>query len=311
MIRFLTRDLGAKLISLILAIGLWYYAVGEEAVEIKRVVPVEIQLANKQLSILKTSNQSVQVTLGVPRGMLSSVASEEIRAFHEVGPEVKTSGEYTFRIEPREVRLQSPYIRVLKIEPETVHLTLNEVIIQKLEVKPNFLGEPAFGYKVKSEEIQLNPNAILLEGPKEQLEKLNSVQTEPIDLVGRTRSFRKTVKLDLPANLKPLSETFIDTFVPIKEEFDEKKYENIPVRVLKTAEEERWIEVQPAIVSFVLKGSRRILEKLEAGKILAYLDTSKLETGMHELPVDLVLPEGVSLKEDSDVKVKVTLKKRK
>ena len=311
MTRWLTNNFGAKVISLILALGLWYYAVGEEAVEIKRVVPLEIHLANSQLSILKTSVQNVQVTLGVPRGMLTNVASEAIRVSHDIGPEVKTAGDYSFRIESREVQLQSPYIRVLQVEPDIVHLTLNEVIIQKLEVKPNFLGDPAFGYKVKEDEIQLNPNAILLEGPSEQLEKLNFVQTEPIDLVGRTRSFRKTVKLDLPSNVKALSETFIDVFVPIKEEFDEKKYENIPVKVLKTAEEERWIGVEPSAVSFVLKGSRRILEKLEGDKILAYLDVSGLETGERDVPVELVLPEGVSLKEDSDVKVKVSIRKRK
>ncbi|HTL46496.1 MAG TPA: CdaR family protein [Verrucomicrobiae bacterium] len=310
MIRWLTRDWGAKVISLILAIGLWYYAVGEEEVEIKRAIPIEIQLSNKQLSILKVSTPKVEVTLGVPRAMLSSFTSEQIKAFHEVGSEVKTSGDYSFRLEPREIKLQSPYIRVLKIEPEVVQVTLNEVIIQKLEVKPNFLGEPAFGYKIKTDEIQLNPNAILLEGPKEQLESLTGIPTEPIDLVGRTRSFRKTVKLDLPSNVKALSEVFIDAFIPIEEEFDEKKFENVPVRVLKPAGEERTVQLEPEQISFVLKGSKRLLEKLESGKMLAYVDTAKMEKDSQEVSAEIVLPEGVSLKDDSTVKVKAMLKRK-
>ncbi len=311
MIQWLNRDTGLKILALILAVGLWYYALGEEGIEITRTVPLQIELSNEQMSILKVSAETVQVTLNAQRGMLSKIASEEFVAVHELGTEISSSGDYSFRLEARDIKMPAPYIQVTNIDPDIIHVTLDELIIKKLEIRPDFLGEPAFGYKVREDEIQLNPNAILIEGPKAQLESLDFVRTKPVDLVGRIRSFRRTVELNLPSNVKPLSEAFIDVFIPIKEEFDEKKFEEIPVKVLKDPGENRIVELKPAVVSFVLKGSRRQLEKLKPEGILAYLDTAGLQTGVHELPVQLVLPEEVSLKENDDVKVQLTLRKPK
>lgn len=305
------RDTGLKIISLILAIGLWYYAVGEEGIEITRTVPLKLKVHNQQMSVLSTSAETIQVTLMAPRSMLSKIASEEITASHEIGSEVKTAGEYSFRLEPREVDLPTPYIRVVKMTPEVVQVTLDELITQKLEVKPQFSGEPAFGYKVQGAELELNPNAVLIQGPKAQLEKFDVVKTKPIDLVGRIRSFRRNVELELPSNVKTMSEALIDVFVPIKEEFDEKLFEAVPVRILKAPTEERLIELMPDAVTFTLKGSARKLEKLDPQKMMAFVDVSSLENGTHEIPVELVLPEEVSLKEGADLKVKVTLAKSK
>ncbi len=305
------RDAGLKLISLILAIGLWYYAVGEEGIEITRNVPLKIKLQNEQMSVLDVSSDVIQVTLMAPRSMLSKITSEEITAVHEIGSEAKTAGEYSFRLEAREIHLPTPYIRVVKMQPEVVQVTLDELIIQKLEVKPNFSGEAAFGYKVRDDEVQLNPNAILIQGPKAQLEKLDVVKTKPIDLVGRIRSFRRNVELDLPSTVKPMSEALIDVFIPIKEEFDEKTFENVPVRVLKSSSEDRSVDIEPAAISLTLKGSIRQLEKVDPQKMLAFVDVSHIEAGTQEIPVELVLPEDVSLKDGVIPKVKATLRKSK
>lgn len=308
---WLARDTGLKIISLILAMGLWYYAVGEEGIEITRTVPLKLKVHNEQMSVLSVSAESIQVTMMAPRSMLSKIASEQIAASHEIGAEVKTAGEYSFRLEPREIDLPTPYIRIVKMSPEIVQVTLDELITQKLEVKANFSGEPAFGYKVQDEELELNPNAILIQGPKAQLEKYSAVKTKPIDLVGRIRSFRRNVELELPSNVKAKSESVIDVFVPIKEVFDEKLFENVAIRVLKSPEEDRAIELTPETLSFTLKGSKRKLDKLEPSKVMMFIDVSKLETGTHETAAELMLPEEVTLKEGSDLKVKVSLKKAK
>ncbi len=309
MIQWLTRDWSLKLISLVLAVGLWYYAVGEESIEVTRTVPLEIKIKNPQMSILKTSVRMVRVTLQAPRALLSNLASQEIVASHEISNDVKVVGDYSFRLESGEVRVSSPQIRVVKMEPEVIRVTLDELIAQKLEIKPNLMGEPAFGYKLAQDEIQLDPNAIMVEGPKGALGKLDSVKTEVIDLVGRSRSFRRTAELVLPANVKPLSEALVDVYIPIKEEFDEKRFENIPVKILKTQGEDARVEITPPAVSFMVKGSRRQLEKLAPEKILAFLDISSLASGEHDVPVEIHLPEDVSLKDDVPVIVKVNLKK--
>jgi YbbR domain-containing protein len=309
MIQWITKDWGLKLISLVLAIGLWYYAVGEEGIEVTRPVPLEIVVKNPQMSVQKTSARSVQVTFVAPRALLSELASQEIKAVHEIGAELTNAGDYSFRLEPREIKLDSLQIRITKIDPEVIQITLDELIVQKLAIEPNFNGEPAIGYKVNKDEVQLNPNSVLVEGPKGTIEKLQSIKTEKIDLVGRIRSFRRSLGLELPSNLKNLSETLIDIYVPVHEESDERRFDKIPVKILGAPGRSEKVEVTPAEISIDLKGSKKQFEKIATDKILTYVDVASLGPGEHVVPVKLVLPEDISLKEDKPLMVKVSIKK--
>ena len=308
MMTWLTRDWGLKLIALVLAIGLWFYAVGEESVEVERLVPLEIHVQNKQMSILKSSVKNVRVKLVAPRTRISEIASKDIHAKHVIGAEVKTAGDYSFRLEAREIRVPSPDIRVMEITPSVVVVTLDEVIVQKLLVTPKFVGEPAYGYKLKEDEIRIDPNAILVEGPKGKLERMDSIATERIDLVGRIRSLRRTVKLDLPEGIRPLSEEMIDIMIPIKEESGAKAFGNIPIKVLQAPGQGLDYVVANQTVSIVLKGPQAALEALTEDKILAYLDLSALTPGENETLVQLRLPEDVSVKDAAALKVKVSVK---
>ena len=310
MIALLTRDWGLKLIALLLAIGLWYYAVGEESIEVTRTIPLTLEIKNEQMSILETSAHTVQVTLSAPRALLSEMTSKEIQATHEIGSDIQAAGDYSFRLESREIKLPTPQVRVVKISPEIIHATIDELIVQKTKIEPYIVGDPAIGYKVREDEIQLDPNAILIEGPKGYLEKLGSIRTERIDLVGRIRSFRRTVQLELPSNIKPLSESLVDVFIPIREEFGEKEFTDISVKILNLPDQKMTAELEPEKITFVLKGSQRRLEKLASEPILAYLDLSNYDAGEHDIPVEVMLPEDVRLKDDLPLTIKTTLKKK-
>lgn len=309
MIRWIAKDFGIKTISFFLAVGLWYYAVGEESVGIKRSIPLELEMKNTQMSILKASARNIQVTLVGPRAMLSEMTSAEIKAVHKIGSELKTAGDYTFRLESQEIRVPNPQIRIEAIEPAYIVVSVDEVIVKKLGIEPNFVGDPAFGYTVSKEEMQLDPSAILVEGPKGELEKMDILKTERIDLVGRIRSFRRTAKLDLPQNIKPMSEALIDVFVPIKEEFVEKSFEKVPVRVVRSADasSDRKVEVEPGEVVLALKGSKNDLEKISAENLFAYVDTANLLPGENQVSLSVILPKEVQLKDDAP-KIKVVLK---
>ncbi len=309
MVSWLTKNWGLKIISLLLAIALWYYAVGEENIEVTRMVPLKIIVKNQQMSILKKSVHAVQVTFVAPRALLSDLTREGIRAVHEIGNEVKKAGDYSFRLEARELKIENPQIRVAKIEPEIIQVALDELIAQKMPVKANFAGEPAFGYKVAEAQIEMSPNAVMVEGPKGQIEKIDAIKTEKIDLVGRVRSLRRTVTLELPENVKLLGEPYIDVYVPINEASDEKKMEGIPVKLVAGALENRKVEIQPPQVSLVLRGSQKRFETLKPEDILVFVDVSLLSPGEHEAAVKVVLPEGIVQKDDKPLTVKISIKK--
>lgn len=311
MIKWLGRNWGLKFISLVLAVGLWYYAVGEESIEVTRVIPLKIQMEDSKMLVAEISTQVVQATFSTPRSLVVNLANQDIQAVHKIGPEIKTAGEYSFRVEPAEILVPNFQIRVLKVVPEAVTVKLDEVVVQKLEIQPDFVGEPAIGYKLLSEEVRVNPNALLAQGPKGVLEAMKEVKTEPIDLVGRIRSFNRTVRVKLPATVKPLSEALVDVLIPLREEFNEKEFKDVTVRVLNLPEANHVFEVTPDKVSFTLKGSKRLLEKLSPEGLLAYVDLSGLKKGEHELPLQIVLPEEVSLKDKQPIAIKTVISSQK
>ncbi len=309
MLDWIGRNWALKLVSLILAIGLWYYAVGEEGMQVTRHIPLEIEVASKQMSLLHASAETVQVTFMVPRALVADLSGEKVRLLHRIKEDVNKAGEYSFRLEPREIRIQTPQVHVLKIDPEVVQVTLDELIVKKVPVSANLEGDPAYGYQIASDHIELNPNAVLLEGPKGQLEKLEAVKTEKIDLVGRVRSFRRTMPLQVPPNIRLLGESLIDVYVPIQEQYEEKTLEGLKVKAARSLDSKEKIELHPDTVNFVLKGPRPALEKLSGDQILVFVETEGLLEGEHELEVRATLPEKVVFKDGKPPSVKVLVKK--
>lgn len=308
MIRFLTKNWGAKLVSLILAVGLWYYAVGEEGIEFTRTIPVEIKIENEKMSIVGKPTRVVLALLQAPRSLLGNLASEELKAEHRI-KEVQSPGDYSFRLEPREIRLPSEKIRVLKIEPEVIQVKIDEMIVRKFEVEPVFLGEPAVGYRLDPTKAQLDPTAVLVEGPKSQLVNFGKVKTQSIDVVGRVRSFRKTVRLAEEPGLKILSDPWTDVYIPIEQALAEKTFEKIQVKILGLAGSQNRVGVEPLFVTLILRGSPKRLEAVEAKQISVYVEISELIEGTQEVAIQTLLPEGTFLKE-SPPRVKVTFHKR-
>ncbi len=308
MIQFFTRNWPAKIVSLVLAVGLWYYAVGEEKVEVTRTIPVELKLEQEKLSVVGKPTRVVLVTLQAPRSLLANLASEELKAEHHIKT-VEGPGDYSFRLEPREIRLPSEQIRVVKIEPEVIQVKIDEMIVQKLAIEPTFLGEPAFGYQLDSGKVQLDPSTVLVEGPKSQFEKTAKIKTQPIDVVGRVRSFRKTVRLAEEPGFRLVSESLVDAYIPIQEVVAEKTFENIPVKILGKPSSLSHISVEPAQVNLALQGPSKDLEAVKDKNILAYVEISDLAEGTHDVPLQTLLPDSVFLKGNPPV-VKLTIQKK-
>ena len=308
MMEWIRRNWGLKVISLVLACGTWYYAVGEENIEVTRVIPLKVQMANEQMTVSEISTKAVQVTLSAPRTLIVNLASQDIQAVHKIGSEIKATGEYSFRLETSEIRVPNFQIRVVKIVPETVTVTLDELIVQKLEIQPDFVGEPAIGYKLLTDELRMDPNAILAQGPKGVLGQMKSAKTEPLDLVGRIRSFHRSAEVKLPPSVKAMSESLVDVYIPIREEFGEKEFKDVPVRILRAPAASGVVDLSPDKVSFTLKGSKLYLEKLTPETLLVYVDLGNLKKGDYELPLQVELPENVSMKDKEAVQIKVAIR---
>lgn len=298
-----------KLISLGLAAGLWYYAVNEESVEVVRMVPLHVTIENENMSILSVSADSLRVTFKAPRAMVGEFASADIRSKHVLGKEMKQAGEYSFRTDAREITLPSLSLHVLKVEPAVIQVVVDELVTQKLPVKPNFQGEPAFGYKVRDEELEMDPNAVMVQGPKGEIEKMAAILTRPISLTGRTRSFRISTEFELSPSVNAQSAAMVDLYIPIHEVSEEKQLKDVVVKMIRPSGALGIAELNPQKISVTIQGPRRVLQNLEADKMHAYADLSGLDYGEHNVDVSWVFPPGISLKDDKHFQVNAVIRR--
>ena len=286
-----------KLISLILAIGFWFYVVGEESNEITKTIPLEILPPSEKLSVVKSSASYLEVTFQSPRHLFSALSATTVTARHKITG-IQKAGDYSFNVSASDFALPAPEIRAVKIFPSFITVSLDEVIIKKLTVQVAFMGEPAYGYRVDQEEIELDPNAVLVEGPKAILEKIDNVKTEPIQLVGRVRSFRRTARIQQQPELRLVGDGISEVQIPIKPEFSERELPNVRIKPLGVPSGDHYASLRTEEVSIVLKGPKALLDKVVASDILAYIEVEGLKEGVHQVPVKMILPQDLILKGD-------------
>ena len=306
---WLTEHLWLKLVSLLLAIGFWFYVVGEESIEITKMVALEVKPPTEKLRVVKSSTRLLTVTFQSPRHMVSALSSGAVSAMHQIAG-VEKPGEYSFTVSPDDILLSYPQVRIVKFFPSVVTATLDEIIVKKLAIEVDLVGEPAYGYRVDRETIELDPNAVLVEGPRAILEKMNKIETEPLQLVGRVRSFRRTVRIHQASDTSIIGDAVTDVQIPIKAEFAKKEFRDVVVKPLGSAGSDYYVFLEKKSVSLVFKGPQALLEQFSEDAILAYVDVESLKEGSHELPVKLILPPDLVLEGDPP-KVPALVKKLK
>lgn len=292
---WITNNFWLKLASLLLAVGFWFYVVGEESIEITKTVPLEIKTDSEKVSLVKSSTSYLEVTLESPRHLLSVLSSRDAKAVHIIR-DAEKAGDYSFNVSSKDLILPAAEARVTKIFPSYVTVSLDEVIVKKLPIEVDLIGEPAYGYRADTEAIELDPNAVLVEGPKAILEKMDSIQTEPVQLVGRIRTFRRRVKVREFPEVKPLGEAITEIQVPVIAEFSEKEFLDVPVKPLGSPIARHYVRLEMDRISFTLKGPRAVLDTVDTDQILAFVSVEDLKEGLHELPLKLILPTDLSIK---------------
>jgi len=297
--KWVTANLGLKVVSFLLALGFWFYVVGEESIEITKTVPLEVSATNEKISIVKSSTSFLEVTFQTPRHLLAVLSSSSIPAMHEINAD--RAGDFSFNVTTKDFTLPGPEIRITKIFPSFVTVTLDEVIVKKVPIRAELMGEPAYGYRVDETSIELDPTAVLVEGPKGILEKMDAIQTEPIQLVGRIRSFRRTVKVREEPEIRALGDGLTEVEVPVIAEFSERELKKVPVKPLGTPAPRHYVKLETDEVSFTLKGPRELLGTLELDDVLAYVEVDELKSGSHEMAVRLIMPPELSLKGEAPI----------
>jgi YbbR domain-containing protein len=168
-----------KLISLLLAVGLWLAVARTPVAEVEMRVPIEFRNLADNLEIDSASFTEAQVRLRGPERVLHGMSAADVRA--EVDLSNMQAGERTFDLTARHVHVPED-VEVVQIIPGQFHLAFDNREKRTVDVHPRVIGNFAGGMHVA--EVTADPPSITVTGPRRRLEKLEAATTDPIDASG-------------------------------------------------------------------------------------------------------------------------------
>ena len=143
-------DWGFKVLSLIFALMMWYFVVGEDKVDMTVYVPIEITNLPQSLIISNQFKKQLEVTISGPRGLVRSITNQHITRSIDLSN--AKPGTQVFQNKPESISFPRG-ITIQRIQPANITLTIDKLLEKDLPIKPMVVGVPAEGSRSRNLEI--------------------------------------------------------------------------------------------------------------------------------------------------------------
>jgi YbbR domain-containing protein len=177
--RYVLHNLGLKLISLVLAVGLWLAVARDPLAEVAVDVAIEFHNIPQNLEISSENIPKAQIRLRGPERVVHRLRPSDVYAEIELSG-VKP-GERTFDLAAQQIHHPSE-LEVVQVVPSQFHLTFDTRLTRQVPVQPRIARTFAPGYAM--ERVEVDPPAITITGPKKHVEAVESAITDPLDVSG-------------------------------------------------------------------------------------------------------------------------------
>lgn len=275
-------------------------------------VPVSVNLLNKdQLPDGKVAGDveiepsTVKVTGGASR--IQNV--KEITLNVDVANESQT---FTREIPPTILDANGNPLNV-SVDPNIINVTVpiyDESAMIPIEVVTS--GEVADDFRLV--DTLLAETEVRVFAPKEVLDALETIETEPIELDDLTKSEKLNATLRLPEGATSLGKKEVEVQVLIRPndeskddtgELTERIRLTVPVNVRGYDRTNYTVQTQD-VVSVTLSGKRSLLESISSNSVNVTLDLTGLPSGTHAVDVDYEVPKGVTVVSPKTIDVQLT-----
>ncbi|MCL5745874.1 MAG: CdaR family protein [Acidobacteria bacterium] len=195
MIRFFTRNIGWKLLSLAIAVLIWIAVASEPELSTFVSVPVEFQNVPDDLEISSHAVESVTLELHGPAGELREVRNARAAVVLNLGD--VAPGEHTFSINSDNTRLPRG-VEMVRAIPSQLRLEFERRITRSVPVDVRFYNKPQSEYEVAG--YTVHPPTLTIFGPESRVDAVKTAVTDRIDVssVVGTSEFHVNAYVDDP-----------------------------------------------------------------------------------------------------------------
>lgn len=178
--RFITGNLGWKLLSLLLAIALWIAVAREPELATSIAVPVEFKSLPDDLDIGSNVPERVHLELRGPSGRLSRDSLSDLAVILDLRD--AHPGERTYNIRAAHINLPAG-VTFYRALPSQLTLRFDKLLSRDVEIVLSpFSKGPPDGYRVRA--YTLDPAQARIRGPEQRVKSIDRVTVDPVDLSG-------------------------------------------------------------------------------------------------------------------------------
>jgi YbbR domain-containing protein len=177
--RYVFNNLGLKLISLALAVGLWLAVARDPVAEVAVEVAIEFHNIPQNLEISSENIPRAQIRLRGPERIVRRLQPADVYA--ELDVTNLKPGERTFDLTAQQIHEPSD-LEVVQIVPSQLHLSFDTRLTRQVPVQPRVVGTFASGYGI--DRVVVDPATITISGPKKHVEAVEAAITDPVDVSG-------------------------------------------------------------------------------------------------------------------------------
>jgi YbbR domain-containing protein len=276
-----------KLLSFFFALFLWYFVVGEDKVDMNVTLPVEIVNLPRDLVISNQFKKQLEVTVSGQRSLIQGMAAQHISRSIDLSK--ASPGTVVIQNQPDSIPLPRG-INILRIQPTSLTLLLDQLIHKELEIKPILTGKIHESYQLDS--VTLEPSSLEISGPKEIIGQENIVNTEPIDISGLRQTTVKQSALDIkPFIAEIIGEPVVSVQLNLIEKKTTRKIAGIPVEFIPVngKSSERIYQLKPPTVIVEAELPLSLIKETKDLKklFLAAVKPEALKTGSLQLKVSV------------------------
>ena len=261
-----------------LATLLWLFVISDEQYTMVIDFPIEARNLNAQKTYLKEVPKFASVMLrGKGRDLFKAYILQNHAGFKLVLDLEGISQEYEFILNkyfeknPRKVVLPSSYnlTFVEIVYPNRIKISLDEIMEKIVPVSSDLSSYLKDGY-TQIGLIKLEPDSVVIVGPKAELDKIDNIYTIRDTLIQLSSITKGVLNLILPSKLISCSNNEVSYLLDIQQ-ISERIIVDIPVSVINKVKGIR-VFPSPQTVSLTLIGGAIQISKIQPSDILVSVD---------------------------------------
>ncbi|HKM84573.1 MAG TPA: CdaR family protein [Terriglobales bacterium] len=177
--RIFVHNFWLKVVSLLLAIGLWLTLARSPIAEVEVRVPIEFQNLPDKLEIDSANYTEVRIRVRGPERVIHRLQAADVHA--EINLATVRPGERTFDLSSSQIHVPQD-LEVVQIIPAQFHLSFDDRAKRMIEVRPRVTGTFASGMRVA--QVTADPPNVMITGPRHRVEAEEAAITDPVDATG-------------------------------------------------------------------------------------------------------------------------------